>query len=174
MKKQAILKAYKTADYDTKEMLKKAFPKYFALLETEWLKHFAGSIVFRTGENTGYGVGSSGIWKVFDENTKNQRWSFNTCPQNWQPATEEEVKEMLIAEAKSRGIWDCPIVSVNGLEWVEWHGNYNQEFDFSENQLWSKYGLVFEKGKWATPIEEKSNSTTFEIDGKTYLVTLVE
>jgi len=134
-----------------------------------WMKSVNGSIIYKTGRDSGFGINLRGIW----ENCRG--WSFGDLPETWQPATEEEVKKMLIKEAKRRGVWDCPIKTrANGTRFSG-YVSFDEEFAFKSNKLFSKYGLIFDNGEWATPIEEdKPNPVTFTIDGKTYLVTLID
>jgi len=165
-----IKSLYKSADYEQKEKIKEYFPDVFELPKKGWLKSTNGCIYFRTGKDSAYGANASKKWVEWDEGI-----DFPHRPDDWQPATENEVKEMLIAEAKRRGVWDCEIKNhANGTRFTG-YVSYDEGFVFKSNKLFSKYGLVFDNGKWATPIEEeKSNPATFTIEGKTYLVTLID
>jgi hypothetical protein len=74
------------------QFLKHKFPQ---LPEKGWLKHLYGAIVFRTGARSGYGL-NLGDWEIDDY------WTFH-IPQEWQPATEEEVITMLTEQAEKMG-----------------------------------------------------------------------
>jgi len=181
-----IKSLYKSADYEQKEKIKECFPEVFELPETGWLKSISGCIYFRTGKDSAYGANTCKDWVVW-----NHRVNFVKEPQNWHPATESEVKEMLIAEAKRRGVWDCPIVDKYGERKIR---IVQEVFSLPLNQLWSQYGLVFDNGKWATPIEKPpsekedfetlykklktkvtfSNEVILEIDGKRIKITLID
>jgi hypothetical protein len=126
----------------------------------------SGALVYRTADKCGYGIDSCGDWQTFDN------WSFVSQPYNWQLAPEEEVKEMLIEEAKRRGIWDCPIIDVDGDKLEEGMIEYDEMFSIETNQLWSQYGLVFDNGKWATPIEEEKTET-IHLFGNMYKISLI-
>jgi len=187
-----IKSLYKSADYERKEKIKECFPEVFELPSTGWLKNkFTSSIYFRTGLSSGYGFLATFRTWVDSFSEKN----FDTCPGDWQPATKEEVETALIEEAKRRGVWDCPMVDINGVAWRKGFLKYNELFLFKGNKLWSQYGLVFDNGKWATPIEEEtpnekedfetlykklktkvtfSNEVILEIDGKRIKITLID
>ena len=164
--KQLIKDLYKEGSYTKKELIKEAFPEMFKLLETGWLKSKStDTILYRCGNNLGYG-------KYRDDWVgRSAGYSFEVDPENWQPAPKEEVKEMLIKEAKRRGVWDCPIIDVNkeqrkrkGLTEVVWVEE--------RNRLWSAYGLVFDNGKWATPIAQ-SKTETIHLFGNMYKISLI-
>jgi len=164
-----LIKAlYKSAEYDEKEKIKECFPEVFELPETGWLKSINGCIYFRTGKDSAYGANTCKDWVVW-----NHRVNFVKEPQNWQPATESEVKEMLIAEAKRRGVWDCPIIDTGGFTWRKGFLKYNELFIFKGNLLWSQYGLVFDNGKWATKLE-KTKTETIQLFGNMYKITLID
>jgi len=175
MKKQQIkrIKAlYKSADCEQKEKIKECFPEVFELPETGWLKHKDGVFVYRTGSEQGYGLNFNNEWIIVFDGDEFMSWSFLCDPHEWQPATETEVKEMLIAEAKRRGVWDCEMVNPLGTISTDDFGRGFIEFMFEENQLWSQYGLVFDNGKWATKLEEPKTET-IHLFGNTYKISLV-
>lgn len=72
-------------------------------------------------------------------------------------ATPEEIKAHLIEECKKRGIWDTADINCIGkTSWRDgkWHEMYVEKAD----RLWSKYGVVYEQGVFATPIKTMSLS----------------
>jgi hypothetical protein len=164
--KQLIKDLYRSADYEQKEKIKEAFPELFELPGTGWVKHILGAMVFRTADRCGYGIDACGDWQTFDS------WSFVSQPYDWQPATEEEVKNMLIKEAKRRGVWDCPIKTHPDCSQPLKNVISYKSFDFNLNRLWSEYGLVFDNGKWATPLPEEKTET-IHLFGNTYKISLV-
>ena len=167
--KQLIKDLYKSADYEQKEKIKQAFPEALGLPETGWLMNKYGVFVYRIGKDKGYGFNGDGRWIKYPNYIS---FNFESDPQYWQPATEEEVKEMLITEAKRRGVWDCPIIDVEGDKLEEGMIEYYEMFSIETNQLWSRYGLVFDNGKWATPIAQ-CKTETIHLFGNTYKISLV-
>ena len=188
--KQLIKELYKEALYTKKELIKEAFPEVFVkkyedvsgfdeifsniiyafspemfeLPETGWVKYITGAMIFRTAKKCGYGIDACGDWQTFNN------WSFVSEPYNWHPATREEVEEMLIKEGKRRGLLGCPIITVSGL--LQKNPSYNNPFYLSDNRLFSEYGLVFDNGKWATPIEEEKTET-IHLFGNMYKISLI-
>ena len=76
-------------------------------------------------------------------------------------ATPEEIKAHLIEECKKKGIWDVPVNCLwfNGVNDID--VNYYKDggariiYDTKLDKFWSKYGLVYKNGKFATPLEEE-------------------
>ena len=167
--KQLIKDLYKSADYEQKEKIKEAFPELFGLPETGWLMHEDENPVYRTGTDTGYGFDGKGRWIEYANYIS---FTFIEHPQYWQPAPEEEVKEMLITEAKRRGVWDCPIKTHPDCSQPLKNVISYKSFDFNLNRLWSEYGLIFDNGDWATPLPEEKTET-IHLFGNTYKISLV-
>jgi endo-1,4-beta-D-glucanase Y len=163
---------YKSADYEQKEKIKECFPEVFELPETGWLKHKDGVFVYRTGSEQGYGLNFNNEWIIVFDGDEFMSWSFLCDPHEWQPATETEVKEMLIKEAKRRGVWDCPIFDPNEVKMKNKFNFDNEGFSMKYNMLHSNYGLVFDNGKWATKLEEPKTET-IHLFGNTYKISLV-
>jgi len=164
-----IKSLYKSADYEQKEKIKECFPEVFELPETGWFKNkWTKSVYFKTGLSSGYGFLHSTKWRDGFVDT-----NFDTQPLDWQPATEQEVKELLIAEAKRRGVWDCPIIDPNEVKMKNDFNFDNEGFSMKYNMLHSNYGLVFGNGKWATPIEEEKTET-IQLFGNMYKITLID
>lgn len=143
-RKKFIIEAHENACNEWKQKIEKEFPKLFkknTLEINKWYVNDEGFLHCYKG-SLSYGFNWSGVWSN----------KLKTCNDvlNFRPASEKEVKDALIKEAKKRGIWDCPILSVSGN--TDYHGKYIEEF--GNNELWSKYGLVFLDGEWATPIKE--------------------
>jgi len=165
-----IKSLYKSADYERKEKIKECFPEVFGLPSEGWVKHKDGAFIYITGKDTGYGFDRGGNWI---ESPTYISFTFESAPQYWRPANEKEVKEMLIAEAKIRGVWDCPMVNPFGTISETDYGREYIEFMFEKNQLWSQYGIVFDNGKWATKLE-KPKTETIQLFGNMYKITLID
>jgi hypothetical protein len=80
-----------------KEEVENFFPELFNLPNGEWYKSESGSIVFKTGDRSGYGLDSAGEWDCWCN------WSFKSCPKEWSRASKFQVEGMLTKEAKKRG-----------------------------------------------------------------------
>jgi len=74
-------------------------------------------------------------------------------------ATPEEIKAHLIEECKKRGIWDVPVNCLyyenNFYSVGLYKGCVTARYYKPNDRLWSKYGLVYENGKFTTPLEEE-------------------
>ena len=124
--------------------------KPIALPETGLLVSKSESIVYRTGERSGYGFNPGGCW--YDNNM----WKKFT-PENWRKATpedEEKFKKLLIQEAAKRGFVDgVEFKSDVGLRIKSIINTKLLFFDFGGFTMGG--GYVFHDGKWATPIKNK-------------------
>ena len=114
----------------------------------KWMKSESGSLVFvesiQGDTFTGYGFDYRYDWI----NSKKD-WIVSAFKTE---ATNEEVEKALIIEANRRSVWNVPIKEVHGNEML--NDILASYYDPVENVLWSNYGMVFQKGKWATPISE--------------------
>lgn len=130
-----------------------------ALPETGLLVSEAGSIVYRTGEMSGYGFSPHKIW--YDNNM----W-IEFTPENWRKATpedEEKFEKLLIKEAAKRGL-------VDGVEFKSAYSGRKCFVEtkytrFDDEGFSMGWGFVFHDGKWATPIKnEKQNELNSTIE----------
>jgi hypothetical protein len=96
-------------------------------------------------ENEYYGIAGDGNWFHCNVNLNPNEYLNNRY------ATPDEIKNGLIAECKKRGIWDVPIINVNGIK--QKVKRYSDLYNEKYNSLMSEYGLVFDNGKFATPLE---------------------
>lgn len=100
-----------------------------------------------------YGFQASGNW--FDRD-KDASFSYKREPEEWRPATTEEVETALLKEAKKRGFKEgVTIINVDdGLKTdPEIHELHFAEV---ENALYDGWGSVpFDNGEWAEILEEK-------------------
>lgn len=146
------------------DLINHKFPELFKFkLEVgKWYKNRYGSIVCYQGESKGFGCTRSGRWCY------NAVWGFNSDHYNWTQATDKEVEEMLIKEAKKRGfvegvMFDCVVSNRTKCELKTTVWQYFEERNlFSTN--YSQY--IFNNGKWATIIEEPLELTVEEISKK--------
>lgn len=121
----------------------------------QWYKGKLGSIVYFTGETTGWGISNSGAW------LNNDQWQpLNSY--NWTPATEDEVKTSLINEGLRRGFVDgVRFKSPKGLEYIL----RGRLVCIEGNNLYgATVGCVFDgqTGIWAEIIEEKLPEYTWD------------
>lgn len=149
-------------------------PKEPKLEVGKWLKPNHGkAIINYQGGGSGYGLNKDGDWEECNN------WSFNSWPEDWQPATDKEVEESLIKEAKKRGFKDYifikPLFS-NGdpfTSGLKWETDSISSFIFVSGELSIKCNnrsdtcRIFANGKWAEIIEESVptiNGYEMEID----------
>ena len=87
-------------------------------------------------------------------------FSLFELPTYWELATEEEVSEALINEAKKRGF-----NNIGDLKIKNTHGGISNDFyyDYKSNTLQLDGAIIFNNGKWAEIIEQ-SEPTKEEIN----------
>lgn len=117
-------------------------PKQPELIKGQWYRRLDIKntyLVWMGGEDT------YGFWR--DEFRDKLAWQSEYQPVELM--NNDEVFEILKAEAIKRGIWDCPIV---GLVSEVYDGNksFSPMFGSISGVLWSEYGGVFQDGTWAT------------------------
>lgn len=120
-----------------------------ALPETGLLVSELGSIVYRTGEMSGYGFALGIGWYDND-------WWGKFTHKNWRKATpedEDKFRELLIQEAAKRGL-------VDGVEFESAASGIKSivntmDTRFDDEGFTIGVGFVFHKGKWATPIKNE-------------------
>ena len=166
-RKKFIKKAHSAACYEWKENIEKEFPKLFKEDALDvifgWNKVPGQSaLVFLQGEKTTCGFDYGGNWA----NT----WHENTSSTKYIPATDKEVEEALIKEAKKRGLKPLNHRCLeDGSIWVNNIGG-NYEYYPKENKLMIGASTVFLDGKWATIIKETITKEQAEKElGKTIL-----
>lgn len=118
----------------------------------KWYKdtQHAPCIVNYQGGNSGYGVNNASNW------CDNDWWSFESRPKDYKPATDKEVEEMLIKEAKKRVLLkgQAKIKTVSGSTHT-W-GNDCWIFTFTEGCLKSHGLPIFQNGEWAEIIKNNT------------------
>ena len=177
-RKEFIKKAHSAACSDWKTNIEKEFPKLFkedALKVGDWVKTVNGAI-FRIQKkkvkldttNMFYGYGFGAFTNVWDENYYAHE---GLCTL----ATDKEVEEALIKEAKRRGFKEGVRVDKVNLS-----GDYNPNNELkkdtintnellSHGYLWVSSILIYDDGKWATIVETITKEQAEKELGKTIL-----
>ena len=174
-RKEFIKKAHSAACSDWKTNIEKEFPKLFkkdALVVGKWyinidgLKclHFVTKIT-DSKEYFAYGFSFSNEWK----NNKGFGSVNDYTNKNFRLATDKEVEEALIKEAKRRGFKE-------GVEFKSMNNKFsvlNESFryqEISKNTL-DAFGCynIFQEGKWAEIVETITKEQAEKELGKTIL-----
>lgn len=123
-----------------------------------------GTIVYRTGELSGYGFYSNGNYENLDGEWG--EWTFDGYIAQWRKATKQEEEifiEMLKKECESRGLYEDTKIENHAQGYGE---NLNTNYFYPNANLkaiHNKNGQIFYKGKFATPLKEE---TTLELVSK--------
>ena len=164
-RKDLILKLHSEVFPSFKLKIEKEFPKLFKkdnLVVGKWYK--SGKCLFNYQKNSNvYGFFKDGIWTY-----KNWSWSFRD--KNASLATDEEVKQALIKEAKKRGFKEgVNYKSMNNeLSVLKAPFRY-QEIKKNTLDIWGGYN-IFKDGVWATIVEETITKEQAEKElGKTII-----
>lgn len=123
-----------------------------------------GTIIYRTGEFSGYGFYSNGRYKNLDGEMG--AWNFDSHIVHWKPSTPEQEKkfvEMLEIECEKRGLYEDTKIEnhANGTS-LTCPDRMEYQPAFNSKECWNKNGQIFYKGKFATPRKE----TTLELVSK--------
>ena len=177
-RKEFIKKAHSAACSDWKTNIEKEFPKLFkkdALKVGDWVKTVNGAI-FRIQKkkvkldttNMFYGYGFGAFKNVWDENYYAHE---GLCTL----ATDKEVEEALIKEAKRRGFKKGVRVDKVNLS-DDYNPNNELKEDtintnelLSHGYLWVSSILIYDDGKWATIVETITKEQAEKELGKTIL-----
>ena len=175
-RKEFIKKAHSAACSEWKENIEKEFPELFkedALEVGKWYKltkdygHLKkGSvfpfIIYQDSLKDFAVVGHS----IFDNSGRN----YSAPPINTlTPATDKEVEEALIKEAKKRGFKEGVVVVSKGYNDTVFDGEFRFE-EWHKNTLDSfNTGDIFKDGKWATIVETITKEQAEKELGKTIL-----
>jgi hypothetical protein len=168
-RKEFIKKAHSAACNEWKKNIEKEFPKLFkedALVVGKWYKIQCSknALVFIQGYKKTYGFDYAGLWTSM--------WHENISNTTYIPATDQEVKEALIKEAKRRGFFNIgnrfkscfdDNNKVRTISKYDSSTDIGYCYDEVDNELRSDglntYGnfcsnpLIYSKGKWAEIIE---------------------
>lgn len=138
----------------TKEQLQQVLqeqPEWVKLSNGKWYAHKTNGIplVFKTGDDSGYGFAGNPQKNWWVENEKG--WSFSICPSEWREASNEEVEKLLINEAKKRGYKAGVNTKFGKISSKRW-----KEFEWNDIGLYCYNILIYksDKGRW-TPIESE-------------------
>ena len=166
---EQIREAHKAACSEWKQKIESWFPECFKpkLEINKWYKASKyGSAIFYLTQIIGetikaYGVNFDGLWV-----NENDWYAF--LDEEYEPATEEEVSEMLKKEAEKRGFKK----GVNFIGVIE--NSYgikdhvlNTEIYFDsdkEGGLYASKGWIMKDGKWATIVEQPKEMTIEEVE----------
>ena len=187
-RKEFIKKAHSAACSEWKENIEKEFPKLFkedALEIGKWYKHYSGGLnylVCSVGNRIAYGFmdGEYATGLLFG----NERLT-----QGCVPATDKEVEEALIKEAKKRGFFNIGNIfkscfddnnEARTISKYDSSTDIDYYYDKADNALRSNglntyfkfcsNPLIYEKGKWAEIIKETITKEQAEKElGKTIL-----
>jgi hypothetical protein len=127
----------------------------------KWYRHKNNCTVFKDTSSTGYGTDFVGNWS----NSVSI-----SIPENWRLATDEEIEEVLIKEAKKRGYKEGNFYD----RWGVTKGSSNVEgyccyYRDSFTSLTFNLGYVFCEGKWAEIVEEPEYLTKDDlVEGEVY------
>ena len=171
-RKEFIRQAHKYACSEWKEKIEKEFPKLFkedALVVGKWYKNInkIESIICYNSlskSNLNYGLNNRGNWTNY----------YGLLKDEMIIATDKEVEEALIKEAKKRGFKKGCVIKHNKEAHPSLNDNEdicNDTFYFSvtENFL-TIYGWeIFTDGKWATIVETITKEQAEKELGKTIL-----
>ena len=146
---QFLIDAHKEVCQEWKTKLENNFPKLFQKVAFEVGKWYIKDVgvkslfVWSGNNNLNYGF-FGGEW--------GECWSMN-FPKVWRPATDKEVEEALIKEAKRRGLehgnFECLFMVTNPYT----DGEPQYDFDPFFNRLGIYRNVCFDNGKWAEVIE---------------------
>lgn len=171
--KEQILELANTYGTDTSTCLRSNLTTYLKCnfpeaFETElevgkWLKYkHSSTIIYRTGNTSGYGINSNGDWEEYDN------YTFEKRPKDWRLATEQEVKTALTDEFFRKVKIGNTVKCLNGLS-VDIRGKMTF-FESSTNTLLLQDDCfrfeLFKDGKWAEIISEPIELTLEQIAEK--------
>ena len=179
-RKEFIKKAHSAACNEWKTNIEAEFPKLFKkddLVVGKWYKSDWGYKFCFNGEYDidsdprGYGFSQGGDFLTDNKTSKRGGWGKH----NLTEATDEEVEEALIKEAKKRGFKEGVTVDKANLS-DDYNPNNrlkNNNIDtnelFSHGFLWVSSILIYDNGKWATIVETITKEQAEKELGKTIL-----
>lgn len=148
-----VKEAHRAACSTWKGKIEKEFPELFeGKVELgKWVKDKNGPLICVILDNEfsfsmkGYGVNYAGKW-VDKLNLECENWN------TFRLATQEEIESMLWKEAEKRGIGKDTKIEKCMYWGKEWADMYYVEFNFKEDRLFNNCGCIYNKGKWATPL----------------------
>ena len=165
-RKEFIKRLFENASPIWKVQIEKEFPKLFkkdALQAGKWYKSDWGYKFCFNGEYDidsdprGYGFSKIGDFLIDNKTSKRGGWGKH----NLTKATDREVKQALIKEAKRLGFKEGVVADLRNCG----HGVSNAkiiEENYRYNGSWLSLDsyIIFKKGKWATIVEETITKKT--------------
>jgi hypothetical protein len=165
-RKEFIKEAHSNACRVWKENIEKEFPELFKKddLVRGWyrVKGNQFALAFIQGFKETYGFDYKGRWT--------RTWYENRSFTKYTPATDKEVEEVLIKEAKNRGL--KPLNHRCLQDGKIWSDNIGDEYEYTSkfNKLEIGASVAFEDGKWAEIIKETITKEQAEKElGKTII-----
>ena len=175
-RKEFIIQAHKEACSEWKQNIEKEFPKLFkqALEVGKWYKvkrpeDSIEALICFSNEPTLYGFGYTKEWTTCF-NAKPILYGYRVCT----PATDKEVEEALIKEAKKRGFKKGDVIkgefhkSFNGLM-IDDYDMDSPSYIPNSNMFALGNKVLFKKGKWETIIETITKAEAEKELGKTII-----
>lgn len=149
---QFIRETFEAVCETWKGKIKKEFPELFEVKmeKNKWYKcQERGNLVFYcSDEQKNYGISFAMLrWD-------NELWVHKGY--TWILATKEEIETMLWKEAEERGIRkDTKLEeSLYFCQNSKNEGSFRVGYSENMDRLWNIHGVIYEKGKWATPLNE--------------------
>jgi hypothetical protein len=171
VKKQFLLDGHKAACQSWKERIEKEAPELFEKPELEvgkWYKYtttsgcqiFCLTEITKNGSALGYGIGRDGDWVDYSSDNSIYCMANDYWVPKLVPASEQEVTEVLIKEAKKRGFVKGVVATGLDGEISEITGDFFNNGDVSylcatEEDCRFSGVRIYEDGKWAEIVEEK-------------------
>lgn len=158
--KEFILEGHKAACSTWKAKIEAQFPELFPKVDlkvNKWYKvktkgYDKEALICFDNDKLEFNYGFNHIG-VFSKNFRNLKECLSDDNQEVEPATDEEVKTALIAEAKKRGYKEG--VNIKNLLANSIVNCVGKSFLYQNNELWfSCIGCIFKDGKWAEIIPE--------------------
>ena len=165
-KKQFIKKAHSAASSEWKEIIEKEFPKLFKKEEINgWYKdkEVGGWFVFLENGIVKHGFDGDGDWFY----CHNQRFKLSYSDFK---ATDKEVLEALIKEAKKRGFKEGVRINNECIGYIYAGICNSNEIIFENGILSIDYVYIYKDGKWAEIIKDTITKEQAEKElGKTII-----
>jgi hypothetical protein len=162
-RKEFIKQGHKSACSEWKEKIEKEFPELFKknALVRGWsrIKGDEFALAFIQGIEETYGFDYKGRWS--------RNWCENISSTKYTPATDKEVEEALIKEAKKRG-FKKGVSFLSISDGVKKQGS-NFGYYGNNNQICLGGGTIFKDGEWAEVLQTITKQQAEKELGKTIL-----
>lgn len=174
VRNEFILEAHKSACSEWKLKIEKECPELFkSKLEVgKWYKRKTSNVISficnpDNGKVKSYGLNNNNF---YDDSKRDDHWGYMNEVEGWALATEEEVKEALIKEAKKIGFnkQGNTLFCLEQQKNIFNHINEHAAFYYSFNKMYYNGICVYKNGEFSkiisNPIEEKINDLQKQID----------